>query len=108
MGNTSRDKGKRGELEFCQFLRDRGVFARRGQQYAGNPEAPDVVTGLERAHFEVKRTERLNLYDAMEQAAGECGSRVPVVAHRRNRGEWLAILPMEKLVQILKELDDAS
>jgi hypothetical protein len=43
-------------------------------------------------HFEVKAVERLNVNDAMAQAVGDAGGKVPVVAHKRNRGEWLVTM----------------
>lgn len=51
---NSRDKGVRGELVFAKHLRELGFTARRGQQHAGGPESPDVVTSLDNIHFEVK------------------------------------------------------
>ena len=33
MSKMSREKGKRGEREFCELLREHGFDARRGQQY---------------------------------------------------------------------------
>jgi len=56
MSKMSREKGKRGEREFCELLREHGFDARRGQQFAGGPDSPDVVTDCP-CHFEVKRTE---------------------------------------------------
>jgi len=67
------------------------VTARRGQQYCGTPDSPDVVSEIP-VHFEVKRTEALSLYDAMEKAATECGLQVPVVVHKRNNRDWLFIV----------------
>ncbi len=89
---NSREKGARGEREFARLLREHyTVDARRGVQYKGGPDSPDVE-GIPGIHFEVKRTERLSLYEAMAQAERDCGDRVPVVAHRRNGKEWLLII----------------
>lgn len=86
---NSRDKGKRGELEFAAFLKEIGYAeARRGQQFAGGPESPDV-RGVRGIHFEVKRVEALNLEAAMGQAIRDAAlGDIPVVAHRRNRSAW--------------------
>jgi len=66
---NSREKGKRGERQWRDELRAQGFEARRGQQFAGSPDSPDVVCdSLPWAHFEVKAVERLNIEDAMEQA----------------------------------------
>jgi Holliday junction resolvase len=99
---NSCDKGKRGERELARFLVDHGHPARRGQQFSGGPDSPDVICESLPFHFEVKRTERLRLHEAMQQATNDAkpGS-VPVVAYRRNGGDWLAILPMTALLELL-------
>jgi Holliday junction resolvase len=96
---NSRRKGVRGELELAHWLVERGFDARRGQQFRGGDDSPDIITNLP-YHIEVKRTERLQLYDAMEQAIRDSGGDVPIVAHRRNRGEWLAIMRLEDLLAL--------
>ena len=91
---NSRSKGARGERQWAKFLRESlGCSeARRGQQFAGGPDSPDVVGGIPETHAEVKHTERLQLYSAMAQAIEDAGTAVPYVASRRNRGEWLVTL----------------
>ena len=98
----SKNKGGRGEREFARWLKDNlGVDARRGQQYSGNSEAPDVVHSIPGVHFEVKRVERLNVTDAVVQAIADCGEEgVPVVAHRRNHKPWLLTLRAEDLREL--------
>lgn len=88
---NSKQKGKRGELELAKVLRDYGFEARRGQQYKGGADSPDVI-GLDGIHIEVKRVERLNLSDAMAQSIRDAGDDVPIVAHRKNREEWLVTM----------------
>jgi hypothetical protein len=66
---NSREKGKRGERQWRDELRANGYAARRGQQFSGSAESPDVVCeSLPWIHFEVKAVERLNIEEAMEQA----------------------------------------
>ena len=105
---NSRDKGARGEREFANLLCDQGFNARRGQQFSGSKDSPDVVcTALSPFHFEVKRVERGNLYDWMAQAERDAGpDKIPVVAHRRNKEEWVAILPMDDFLKISSWLKD--
>lgn len=95
-GRTSRNKGKVGERELAAALRAEGFeSARRGQQYSGSETSADVV-GLPGIHIECKRVEKLNIYEAMEQArrdAGESGE-LPAVFHRRNRKPWLVTMPL--------------
>lgn len=99
---NSRSKGKRGELEAARFLSAAGFAARRGRQYAGAPEAPDVICpALTRLHFEVKRTQRVQLYEWMDKARADAGSGLPVVLYRRNRAPWLVVLDASDFLRIL-------
>jgi Holliday junction resolvase len=59
---NSKRKGKEGEREFAHLCQTFGFQARRGQQYRGGPDSPDVV-GLPFLHVEVKRRERVDLYE---------------------------------------------
>jgi hypothetical protein len=101
----AKNKGKRGELEIARELRRLfNVESRRGQQYHGGGDSPDVVTDLP-IHCEVKRTERLSLYPAMKQAVRDTGGgKVPVVFHRQNREEWLAIIRLNDLPELVNRL----
>ena len=100
---NSRAKGCRGERELSKWLKDRGFEARRGQQYSGNPEAPDIIHNIPGLHIECKRCEALSLYPAMAQAIRDCGNSVPSVWHRRNHKEWLVVLRAEDFIKFIKE-----
>jgi len=94
MGKTSRDKGKRGELELAHELTRLGIECRRGQQYCGASGDADVV-GVPGVHIECKRTETLRLNEAMAQARRDArDGEVPVVIHRRNRGPWIVVMDL--------------
>ena len=102
MTNSNR-KGKAGELELAHFLTDNGHPARRGQQFKGGADSPDVICPSLPIHWEAKRTEALRLHQAMQQAIDEAApDKTPVVAHRRNRGDWLAVLRLDDLIQLLE------
>lgn len=107
---NSRNKGKRGELELAAYLREHGFLARRGQQFKGSPESPDVL-GLPGHHVECKRVEALSLYNALAQAARDAGSdEIPLVAHRRNGRShhplpWVAILKLDDYLNLVQERD---
>ena len=103
----SREKGKRGERELASKLREYGYEARRGVQYKGAPESPDV-TGLPGVHIEVKRTERLSLYDALSQSKSDAGEDMPVVMHRKNNSEWVVIQPLEDWIKLYTAFGDAE
>lgn len=91
----SRDKGKRGEREAAAKLREHGWDARRGVQYKGTPDSPDVKAEEfgDYFHTEVKRTERFRLYPSLEQATDEAPEGViPIVMHRRNYHDWVVVI----------------
>ena len=105
MGARSLRKGKRGELEAAAELRRLfGVEARRGRQYCGADDAPDVQTAIAGVHVEVKRVEALRLYPALGQAAADAGENVPVVLHRANQQPWVAIVRLEDLPKLAVQL----
>lgn len=98
---NSRQKGAQGEREFAAVLKEVGIEARRGQQFSGSKDSPDVVCDLTGVHFEVKRVQAGNLYAWLAQAQRDGAGKVPVVAHRRNQKDWVAILPMSDLLTLL-------
>lgn len=103
MGKSQREKGKRGERELAGKLREYGFDCRRGQQYCGASGDADVI-GIDGIHIECKRTERLQLYEALEQAVRDSREgEKPVVMHRKNKCEWVAILRLEDFCEILRE-----
>lgn len=99
---NGRAKGKRAELELARVLRDYGYDTRRGQQYCGANGDADVV-GLPGVHIECKRVERLNLEDAVAQAQRDARpGEMPVVMHRRNRGQWMVTMPLADWIELYK------
>ena len=103
MGKPSRDKGKRGERELARALRALGYDTRRGQQYCGANGDADIV-GVPGMHIECKRVEALHLYDALAQAIGDAKEgELPVVMHRRNNCEWVAIMRLEDWGEATRE-----
>jgi len=100
---NSKQKGGRGEREWAAFLRDHCLVAYRGQQFAGGIDSPDVVCeSLPLIHFEVKRVERLNIYDAMDQARKDSAFKMATVAHRKNRREWLVTMLASDWIELAK------
>ena len=110
---NSRNKGKRGERQWRDELRANGDHARRGQQFAGGSESPDVVCEeLDWIHFEVKAVERLNIEDAMDQARRDqarlgcnaaAAAKIPIVAHKRNHRRWLVTMEAEFFFELIRE-----
>lgn len=99
MAINSKAKGKRAELEIAAILRGYGYKGRRGVQYQGGEDSPDVV-GLPGIHIEVKHVEKLNIHEAMNQARRDCGENIPAVFHRKNRTPWLVTLDMDDFIKI--------
>lgn len=105
---NSRDKGKRGELEAAkECSRVFGCEARRGQQYCGTAESADIVDAIPGVHIEVKRTERFQLWDAVDQANADCGDNLPVVMHRRNRRPWVFVVELDRVPEFARLVMEA-
>ena len=105
MGRFSRNKGKVGERELAHELTCvLGVSARRGVQFQGGPNSPDVVADIPGIHIECKRTERFRLYEALDQAVADAGAHVPVVLHRQNRKPWVAVIRLDDLPTLVQKL----
>ena len=104
---NSKRKGCAGEREFASLCRQHGMEdAQRGQQFAGGIDSPDVK-GVPGVHVEVKRVERLNIHEAMQQADRDAdGQAVPIVAHRRNRTPWLVTMHFEHWIEFYKKWRD--
>ena len=104
---NSRAKGKRGELLAAQLLREHGFAdARRGRQFSGSQDSPDVI-GLDGWFVEVKHRQAGSVYSWMSQATADCGLSRPLVLHRRNRGAWLATVRAEDFLQLLRLVIDS-
>lgn len=97
---TSRNKGKNGELELMHILRDDyGYPVRRGYVFQHESD----LVGLQGIHPEVKRKEKLSIYEAMEQAVEEAQKRddgLPTVFHRRNGKEWLVVMRLSDWIDL--------
>lgn len=99
----SQRKGRSGEIELASILTEHGIPAR-----PGNPlnfgRMPDVV-GIDGIHAEVKRVEKLNVVEAMQQAirdAEKFDDGLPALFHRRNRSPWLVTMRLDDWLQIYK------
>ena len=99
-------KGTAGEHEIEHILQAAGIRAYRNDQiFKGGKENPDVFAEISDTplHIEVKRVERLNVSEAMQQAINDAADKhLPVLAHRRNREQWLVTLPLAPLLDLLK------
>ena len=99
---NSRAKGKRGELETAHHLnRLFDCNARRGQQFKGSPDSPDIITDMAGIHIEVKYVESFSLYKALDQSRRDAGdTEVPVVIHKKRRQVPVVIVELDRLPEL--------
>ena len=108
MARPSRAKGVAGEHEVAAIYTEHG-FEVRGLEGRGDHLAIKRLNHGQRRELdtalifsEVKRQERLQLWQWLAQAQSEAPSgTVPVVSFRRNRGQWYACLPLRDLLRLV-------
>ena len=101
---NSKDKGKRGEREVAELIRQYGFEARRSAQYCGNTgDAADITTDLP-YHIEVKHQETLQIDKWWEQATHDAkeNGREPILVFRKNKQKWRVIMDFEKFLDLQK------
>lgn len=107
MSRSSREKGKRGELEACEVLARVGIDCRRVTQYAnrfGGHKDPDVVCDRMDVWWEVKRVERLNPYAFLDQALTDSrGKKTCAVLMRSSHRPWLLMIRLDDLPRFVEE-----
>ena len=107
MGIKSQRKGRSGELELVRILNGYGIDAQPGKPVSYGA-TPDVVN-VPGVHPEVKRVERLNIHEAMNQAVRDSqkfGDGIPTVFHRRNRTDWLVTMTLTDWIRIYKRFKE--
>ena len=103
MGKKSQRKGRAGELEIVKILNGHGISAEPGQAVSFG-STPDIV-GVNGLHAEVKRVEKLNVTEAMNQAIRDSQKfedGLPTLFHRRNRTPWLVTMTLEDWLKLYK------
>lgn len=100
---NSKQKGARGERMLAAELTRAGFLARRGVQYQGSCDSPDIVCpDLARWHWEVKFTEQCRLCDWLNQVEMDRNGKPYIIAWRRRRGPWIALLDLSALLELIK------
>ena len=106
-GRGRRAKGMQGQREAAAaWSAATGLPARNGAQ-GGLVGGMDVEQPAA-VRLEVKRTERLQLGPAMDQAAKDAAGQPWAVLHRSNRKPWVLILPLEDLQQFMDAVRSAQ
>ncbi len=103
MSSTERRKGANGERELCKIIRAHGwPNARRTSDGNAQDERGDIAHGPAGVHLESKRQERAAIWQWLAQAERDAKpTDIPVVAFRRSRGRWYAVLPLDELLALL-------
>ena len=99
----SQRKGRAGEIELASVLTENGIPAKPGNALNFGT-MPDVV-GLDGIHAEVKRVEKLNVQEAMNQAVRDSEKfhdGLPALFHRRNRSPWLVTMRLEDWLKVYR------
>ena len=57
---------------------------------------------------ECKNVEKLNVWEAYEQAKANCGSYEPLVVMKKNHKKPLVVMDAETFIKIIKQLDSSN
>lgn len=102
MSGTERRKGKTGELEVAAVFKSAGFDCDRTPNSGGLRIRGDLHGNVP-LHVEVKRQEGARPWLWAEQASTDAGAGERwLVAMRRSRSPWLALLELEHAVQLLE------
>lgn len=103
MGKSQQRKGRSGEIELVRILNINGIPAEPGQAVSYGA-TPDIV-GVDGVHVEVKRVEKLNVLEAMNQAIRDSkkfDDGLPTLFHRRNRSPWLVTMTLDDWLKLYR------
>jgi hypothetical protein len=106
VSRAERDKGRVGEAEVAAIYQAAGLQVRGLEGSGDHLIVCEPSSGLV-LHSEVKRQETARPWAWWAQASEEAPpGTMPVVAFRRNRSRWLAIVDLEQLAKLLATLGD--
>ena len=105
-GLRSRNKGKVGERDAAELLREHGFTeAKRGVQYQGSPDSPDCI-GLPGFHVEVKRRAKpTTACKWLRETYANSGILPGIVFHRADRHPWNVTLDASVFLKILHDAE---
>lgn len=109
MGKASRDKGKRGEREFANVMREwlGDIADRITRRIEQTRDSGHDLDGLDPFAVEVKRCETLAIpawWRQTKKSAIDAGLR-PALAYRRNGEDWKVMVELtpEEFATIIRE-----
>ena len=95
---ATRRKGTTYERTVAHRLAEVWPGAKRGFQFRGGDEAPDVIGTP--YHIEAKHRRNVSIQAAMQQAIADSNGRVPVVVSRDNHGEDLVTMRLNDWLEL--------
>ena len=85
-------------------LTDAGFPARRGQQFHGGTDSPDIICPLLNVwHWESKLVETARIRDWLAQVEADSAGKPWVIAWKRRHGPWLAVVKLDALLDVIRE-----
>lgn|GEM_PF-1925470 len=103
MSGSERRKGSAGELEVAAIFQTAGFDCERVPNSGGLRIKGDLYGDVP-AHVEVKRHETARPWAWWQQASEETPQGLlTVVAFRRSRSRWLAMVDLEQLAELLAD-----
>jgi hypothetical protein len=100
-GRGARTKGGSAEREVVAILHAHGFYRARRNFQSGGQGGGDI-TGVPGVHLEVKRQERVCIWDWIAQAEHDARpTDVAAVVFRRSRSGWYAVVGFEDLLGLL-------
>jgi hypothetical protein len=102
VSNRERRKGRDAEAEVRRLVVAHNLIV---QAFGGREDQPDsllLLSGRKPIALETKRQETARVWAWWEQATANAAGMTPVVAFRRSRSEWLAIVRLEDLLELLE------
>jgi Holliday junction resolvase len=103
----ARNKGAAGERELSKILTDELGFVVQRKLGQARDGGDDIQIGQYR--IEVKRRERVQADDWAQQVEATCQlGDVPIVAYRRNGQPWRCIVPLDWVIEQIRETVDSG
>ena len=101
---NNEQKRERGQRMWMESILRNGFYKIRECQNSEGQGSSEVIPTIP-VHFEVKFDEELNISNAMEQAVEDNGDsdKIPAVAHKRSREEWLVTISADDFFRILRQ-----
>lgn len=103
---NSREKGKRIERLLASMFTRAGWPARRGQQFKGTPDSPDVIVEDLPLTVECKGREVWSIYNWIVKVRHEAKpGTLPLLCCKKNHSEFLAIMTLDDFLDLTPFVD---